>query len=174
MTPEQALFLRDFLLQGIEGEFQTTKRVLAAVPDERSDYRPDPKSRTARDLSWHIVWTEVMFFEDIARQSFERADQEPVNPTQDTIGLVAYYEEHFRRGLELVKAMNGEQCATTIDFAGISNLPAASYLIWLNNHSIHHRGQLSAYLRAMGSKVPAIYGSSADEQWAAPEAAAVA
>ena len=69
MTSEQAIFLRDFLLQGIEGEFATTKRVLAAVTDERSDYRPDPKSRTARELAWHIVVAEVVFFNDIARGS---------------------------------------------------------------------------------------------------------
>jgi len=41
--------------------------------------------------------------------------------------------------------------------------PNVSYLGFANNHSVHHRGQLASYLRAMGSKVPAIYGGSADE-----------
>jgi uncharacterized damage-inducible protein DinB len=45
--------------------------------------------------------------------------------------------------------------------------PNVTYLGFANNHSIHHRGQLAAYLRAMGSKVPAIYGGSADEPFAA-------
>ena len=46
---------------------------------------------------------------------------------------------------------------------GVFNFPAAFYLAFLNNHSIHHRGELATYLRPMGSKVPAIYGGSYDE-----------
>jgi uncharacterized damage-inducible protein DinB len=46
-------------------------------------------------------------------------------------------------------------------------MPVVFYLTFVNNHSIHHRGQLAAYLRPMGSKVPAIYGGSADEPWQA-------
>jgi uncharacterized damage-inducible protein DinB len=172
MTPEQALVLRDFLLPAIEGEYTATRRVLAAVPDDRDGYRPDPKSRTARELAWHIVWTEVKFFEDIARHSFGGPEPEPVDPTRGTAGLLAYYDEHFRRALELVKGMSAEELAAPIDFLGIANLPAVPYLLWLNNHSVHHRGQLSSYLRAAGSRVPAIYGPSADEPWSAAEASA--
>ena len=46
---------------------------------------------------------------------------------------------------------------------GIMNFPAVVYLQFLNNHMIHHRGQLSTYLRAMNAHVPSIYGGSADE-----------
>ena len=56
-----------------------------------------------------------------------------------------------------------EKLAATVDFFGIMQMPNATYLGFANNHSVHHRGQLAAYLRAMGSKVPAIYGDSADE-----------
>jgi uncharacterized damage-inducible protein DinB len=59
--------------------------------------------------------------------------------------------------------MTAEQLATPVDFLGVFNLPAVFYLGFVNNHSIHHRGQLAAYLRPMGSKVPSIYGGSADE-----------
>lgn len=172
MTPEQALFLRDFLLQGIEGEFVTTKRVLAAIPDERSDdYRPDPKSKTARELAWHIVVTEAMFFNDIARGSFEGSTEEPTNSTKNMAELIAHYETNFKTGLEKVKGLSGEQLAATIPFFGVMNFPAVQYLAFLHNHSVHHRGQLSAYLRAMGSKVPAIYGPSGDEMWEMPASA---
>lgn len=171
MTSEQAVFLRDFLLQGIEGEFATTKRVLAAVTDEHSDYRPDPKSRTARELAWHIVVTEVMFFNDIARGSFEGSMEEPANPTKNTAELVAYYETNFKAGVEKIKQLTPEQLAATIPFFGVMNFPAVQYLTFLHNHSVHHRGQLSAYLRAMGSKVPAIYGPSGDEMWEMPASA---
>ena len=54
-----------------------------------------------------------------------------------------------------------------VDFFGLMQWPAVSYLGLANNHGIHHRGQLSAYLRALGSKVPALYGGSADEPFQA-------
>lgn len=172
MTAEQALFLRDLLLHAIQEEFSTTKRVLAAVLDERSDYRPDPKSRTARELAWHIVDTEIQFFDAISRGSFS-ADQEAPNPTKDMGEMIAHYETNFKAGVEKINQMSGEQLASTINFFGIAEFPAVTYLTWLSNHSIHHRGQLSAYLRPMGSKVPAIYGPSGDEMWQKSEAAGV-
>jgi uncharacterized damage-inducible protein DinB len=57
---------------------------------------------------------------------------------------------------------------TPVEFFGVFNLPAAFYLGFLNNHSIHHRGELATYLRPMGSKVPSIYGGSYDEPFQSP------
>ena len=173
MTSEQAVFLRDFLLSAIEEEFAATKRVLAAVPDEQADYRPEPKSRSARELAWHIVDTEILFFASIARGSFPETGEESPNPTRDTAELVAHYEAEFKRGAERIRQLTGEQLAAKLNFFGVADLPAVAYLSWLNNHTIHHRGQLSAYLRPMGSKVPAIYGPSGDEGWQASAAASV-
>ena len=56
-----------------------------------------------------------------------------------------------------------EQLAKEIDFFGMMKQPAIGFVDFANNHGIHHRGQLAAYLRAMGSTVPSIYGGSADE-----------
>jgi len=70
-----------------------------------------------------------------------------------------------------VKAMPAEKLAQTIPAFGMFNLPAAVYLGFVNNHSIHHRGQLATYLRPMGAKVPSIYGGSFDEPMSMPAAA---
>jgi uncharacterized damage-inducible protein DinB len=51
-----------------------------------------------------------------------------------------------------------------LDFFGFMKMPRAQFVVFASNHSIHHRGQLAAYLRAMGSKVPNIYGPSADAE----------
>ena len=164
MTAEQAVFLRDFLLPGIEEEYRLTRRVLGAVPDDRSDYRPDPKSRTARELAWHIVATELDFLKGIAAGAFTSMEEAP-NPTSSMAEMIALYEREFPAGIEQVRALSGEQLATVINFFGVFNYPTVTYLTFLSNHSIHHRGQLSAYLRSMGSPVPAIYGPSGDEMW---------
>jgi uncharacterized damage-inducible protein DinB len=58
--------------------------------------------------------------------------------------------------------MSAEQLSTPVQFFTF-NFPAAFYLAFMNNHSIHHRGELATYLRPMGSKVPSIYGGSYDE-----------
>ena len=63
---------------------------------------------------------------------------------------------------------------TPVGFFGVFNLPAVFYLGFLNNHSIHHRGELATYLRPMGSKVPSIYGGSFDEPFRPPVAKSAA
>ena len=66
--------------------------------------------------------------------------------------------------LARVRAISGEQLCNPIDFLGAMKAPGIMYLSMALKHSVHHRGQLSAYLRAMGGSVPGIYGPSADTQ----------
>ena len=64
--------------------------------------------------------------------------------------------------MEQVKSFSGEQLTQEVSLLGIFNLPAIGFLSFRIRHTVHHRGQLSTYLRPMGSKVPQIYGGSAD------------
>ena len=80
----------------------------------------------------------------------------------DVNALVAYYKAELPKRLDKVRAMSGEALATNIDFFGVMKQPAAACIASGCNHSVHHRAQLGTYLRSMGSKVPAIYGQSAD------------
>ena len=136
LTPEFAAGFRQVMLDSLMRELDTTKKVLNAVPDAKSDYRPDPHARTAWELAWHIANTDVQFLDGIADLNF--------------------------------KMETPEQLVTPIEFFGVFNLPAVAYLGFLNNHSIHHRGELATYLRPMGSKVPSIYGGSYDEPFQPP------
>jgi len=160
------------MLDGIQREAEITKKVIAAVPDDRSDYRPDPHARTAKELAWHIANTDVQFLDGIADMKFTMAS--PETKPQTSAEVVAWYEENMKRGLARIAAMSAEQLMTPISFAGIFNFPAVVYLSFLNNHSIHHRGELATYLRPMGSKVPSIYGGSYDEPFQMPEPAETA
>ena len=163
-TEDFAVAFRDFMLQGLQREMQTTKKVIAAVPDSGHDYRPDPKARTAKELAWHLAAEDVKFLDGIASLDFNtKAGPAP----ETTSEMVAWYETNFKRAHARVQAMTGEQLLTAVEFFGAFNMPAFMYLTFLNNHSIHHRGELAVYLRPMGSKVPSIYGPSADEEWKA-------
>jgi uncharacterized damage-inducible protein DinB len=161
MTPEFAAGLCAMMLDGIQREAECTKRVLAAVPDDKSDYRPDPNARTARELAWHIANTDVQFLDGIADLNFKM--ESPEHKPQTSAELVKWYDENMKRGLTRVGGMTPQQLLTPIEFFGVFNLPAVAYLGFLNNHCIHHRGELATYLRPMGSKVPSIYGGSYDE-----------
>ncbi len=169
MTTEQALFLRDFLLTGIEGESAATKKVLAAIPEERSDYRPDPKARTARELAWHIISSELHFLDSIT-EGRQVGGEDPPAENRSLAEMIAFYETSLASGIEKLRNLSGEQLAKPITMYEVFNFPAVSYLTFLQNHTIHHRGQLSTYLRPMGAKVPSIYGPSADETWGSGEA----
>ncbi|MBZ5718992.1 MAG: DinB family protein [Acidobacteriia bacterium] len=161
LTPEFAAGYREMMLQGLARETEITKKVLAAVPDAKADYRPDPSARTAWELAWHLANTDVQFLNGIADLKFNM--ENPETKPKTIAEVVAWYDKNIARGAERVRALTPEQLCTPIEFFGVFNLPAVMYLGFLNNHSIHHRGELATYLRPMGSKVPSIYGGSYDE-----------
>ena len=166
LTPEFALGLRAMMLDGFAREAECTKRVIAAVPEAACDYRPDPHARNAKELAWHLANTDIQFLDGIADQKFNMTGRE--NKPQTIAEIAAWYEENVKRTIARVQGLTAEQLITPVDFAGVFNMPAVLYLGFLNNHSIHHRGELATYLRPMGSKVPKIYGGSYDEPFVRP------
>ena len=139
-------------------ESKTTRNVIARIPEE-SEYRPDPKSRTAKEIAWQIVCEEGMIIEALERGRVEVPDR----PMPTTVKeVVAEYERQSadmgRRWTELP----AERWDGTLEFFGKER--PASPMAWSFLFDIvHHRGQITTYLRPMGSKVPQIYGPSGDE-----------
>ena len=166
-TPDFVLGYRAMMLDGLAREVEITKKVLAAVPEEKRDYRPDPHARTAWELAWHIANTDVQFMDGIADLKFTMANPAEADKPKTVAELVDWYDKNMKRGADGIRALSAEQLATSVNFMGAFDLPAAFYLAFLNNHSIHHRGELATYLRPMGSKVPSIYGGSYDEPFEA-------
>jgi uncharacterized damage-inducible protein DinB len=169
ISPEFALGYRAMMLDGITREAEITKKVIAAVPDAASSYKPDPKARTAKELAWHIANSDIQFLDGIGGLNFTM--ESPEHPPQTSAEVVAWYDARMKQGMALIAALTAEQLLTPVNFYGMFNLPAVLYLSFLNNHSIHHRGELATYLRPMGSKVPSIYGGSYDEPFQPPAAA---
>ena len=168
MSPEFALGYRAMMLDGIVREAEVTKKVIAAVPDAKADYRPDPNARTAKELAWHLANSDIQFLDGIADVKFSM--ESPEHKPQTSAEIAAWYDANIKRGVARVQAMTPEQLLTPVNFYNVFNLPAVLYLGFLNNHSIHHRGELATYLRPMGSKVPSIYGGSYDEPFNPPAA----
>lgn len=156
-----------------KGEFPATLRVLSAVRDESRDYRPDGKSRSAWELAAHIATADLWFIEAIERGVFQ-FDAEAAKRTEAQFrqvkDIVDFYEARIPAGIRRLRELSGDQLAEQLDFFGMIKMPRAAWIGFANNHSVHHRGQLSAYLRALGSKVPDIYGPSGDAEPAQPPA----
>ena len=161
LNAEMARSLAGMFVEMLENETATTKRVLAAVPEGQLDFKLGDKGKTARELMWHIVTSEAWFGEGVVNGEFATEGEEAAPAT--VAGIVAAYQARIPAVLESVRRLSGEQLAKQVNFFGVYNLPAVMYLNFWNVHSVHHRGQLSTYLRAMNARVPSIYGGSADE-----------
>ena len=166
MTPDQATFLAQQYAHLMQGEFPATCKVLSAVKDDTRDFKPDAKSRTAWELATHLATADVWFLDSVINGKFvwdPDAAKQAEGQFSSVADVVAFYEKTFAEKLKAVQAMSADDLSRTVDFFGMMQKPAVEFLGMANNHSVHHRGQLAAYLRGMGSKVPAIYGGSADE-----------
>jgi uncharacterized damage-inducible protein DinB len=170
MNSTEAKGIADVLLGGVESEFPTTKKVLAALPDSQLSFKLGDKGRTARDLAWHLAASEVWFADGIASGDFSKPEA-PMPPDAGTADILAFYEKEMPVHIARIKALSGDDLAKEIGFFGVMHLPNVMYLGFLTNHSVHHRGQLSTYLRAMNAHVPSIYGGSADEPFQMPATA---
>jgi uncharacterized damage-inducible protein DinB len=139
-------------------ESQTTHKVLARIP-EGSEYRPDPKSRTAREIAWQIVCEEKMIIEALESGKMEWAPAPLPSAMQD---VLAAYERQSAGMAKRWRDLPDERWEGMLDLFG-SERPASPMPWSFLFDIVHHRGQISTYLRPMGSTVPQIYGPSGDE-----------
>lgn len=139
-------------------ESRTTRNVLARIP-EGSDYRPDPKSRTAQEIAWQIVCEEKMIIEALESGKAEWAPPPMPASMKDVLSA---YEQQSSGLAERWRALPDEKWDGNLEFFG-SERPASPMAWSFLFDIVHHRGQISTYLRPMGSTVPQIYGPSGDE-----------
>jgi uncharacterized damage-inducible protein DinB len=141
-----------------EDESKTTRKVIARIP-EGSDYRPDPKSRTASEIAWQIVCEEKGIIEALETGRFDWA------PPPAPATMKELLEVYDRQSADIVrrwKALPAARWGGSLEFFG-GQRPASPMAWSFLFDLVHHRGQVTTYLRPMGSTVPQVYGPSADE-----------
>jgi uncharacterized damage-inducible protein DinB len=164
MTAEQATFLlQDVYLGMLKNESKVTKKILEAVPADKCEYRPDAISKSAIELVRHIAAADNRFLESVINGLFDTTSAMIPESTKTPAQIAAWYEERFAKNFEALAKLNGEQLVKIVDFRGMFQRPAVTFIMMGLHHTIHHRGQLSSYLRCMGAKVPSIYGESYDD-----------
>jgi uncharacterized damage-inducible protein DinB len=156
---EKALFLKFW-----EREAPATRKVISRIPQGTSDYKPEPKSRTAREIAWLIVMEEKVLVEGFEKGTIEWRDF-PAPATVEEI-LAAYDRNHddlTKRLHALDHSVWEKEFRFVYGEYEISKGTGFHFGWEFLFDAVHHRGQLSTYLRPMGSTVPSIYGPSADE-----------
>ncbi|MBN8731239.1 MAG: DinB family protein [Acidobacteria bacterium] len=164
--------ISDSLLPELEHELATTRTCIARVPDAQLAFKPHAKSYSAHDLVAHLAEIPMWGLVTFERDEFDMQPLEGPAYERPELKTVA---DALVRFDELGAAMKAAISATSDDAmmapwtlrkAGqqVMTLPRiAVYRSFILNHLVHHRGQLSVYLRMMDVSVPSIYGPSADE-----------
>jgi uncharacterized damage-inducible protein DinB len=160
---EQAhLFVHNLLLGTLKNESRTTKSVLAAVPSTNLDFRPDPCAKTANELLRHIASADNFLLKSVIDGVFVPGSVKIPENVKTPEEVAEWYANEYAENFRAVSRLSGEQLIKVVDFRGMFQRPAFTFLQAGLLHAVHHRGQLSTYLRPMGGKVPAIYGESYD------------
>jgi uncharacterized damage-inducible protein DinB len=164
--------IKDSILPELDYEMATTRKLLERVPEQHADWKPHPRSMSLGHLATHL--SNIPFWGIMTMKQEELDLNPPGGPGfkspefESTQGLLAAFDENVRQTREAVAAASDEDLMVpwTLKNAGqtIFTLPRVGVLrSFVINHIIHHRGQLSVYLRLHDVPVPSIYGPSADE-----------
>lgn len=162
--PEDDVDYKTFFLKYWDKEAPATRKVIERIPQDRCDYKADPKARTARQIAWLMVVEEIVLGEGFAAGVFAWNDR----PLPDSMAeILSAYDTHHAKVTETLKSVPAANWERDVPFMWegqeVMKTPGHEMAWGFLLDQIHHRGQLSTYLRPMGSTVPAIYGPSADE-----------
>ena len=156
------------LLQELEQEAQTTRRVLERVPQDRLAWKPHDKSMSLGELAMHVATLPGAIAEVSMQPTFDAGTQIPRPSATSTDELLSTLDQSVARARTLLRGMDDAALATPWRMVKgtqeIFAVPRGAFLrTVMLNHWYHHRGQLTVYLRQTGALVPAVYGDSADE-----------
>lgn len=164
-----AIPLRQLVIGDLDHEFAITRRVLERVPDEHLDWKPHEKSMSMGQLATHIANIPFLAEQVFTQETFDIATApRPAAPASSRAELLARFDGLVAKVKELAANVSDDALLSRWVFRRgdtvIFDAPRAAALRTFGiSHIIHHRGQLSVYLRQVGTPVPGIYGPSADE-----------
>jgi uncharacterized damage-inducible protein DinB len=158
----------DSLLQELEQEAQTTKRVLERVPGAQLGWKPHPKSMSLGQLALHIATVPGSVAELAAKPGIDAPPVFDQPSAQTTAELIPALDQSIARAKAVLAGLTDQQAMETWTLKNggqvVMAMPRAAFLrAIMLNHWYHHRGQLSVYLRELNVPLPSIYGPSADE-----------
>ena len=157
----------DGLLAELEQEAKTTRRVLERIPHAHLSWKPHPKSMSLGELALHVAASPGVIAGWCAQDETTFSGEKPPTPSS-TADILAAHDQGVKTVKETLGKLGDEglQATWTAKAGGntLMSMPKTALVRSIvMNHWIHHRGQLSVYLRLLDVAVPSIYGPSADE-----------
>ena len=158
--------LNEPLLAELQIEAVTTRKMLERVPQDSLLWKPHEKSRTLGEIAAHIANIPGLFIATLNRDEFDRHNYESVT---DTISdILQTFDRNISSALEVLKVQSDERLLRPWRYKYgeqvIFEMPRLVVIRTIAlNHLIHHRGQLSVYLRLLNVPLPPVYGPTADE-----------
>ncbi|MEY4636859.1 MAG: hypothetical protein RJA55_2657 [Acidobacteriota bacterium] len=163
--------LIDALLPEFDREMGQTRKVLDRVPDGQFDWRPHPTSMTLGRLAEHLAEMPLWAATTMAQGELDLTTPRPADYKSPATRaeVLAVFDAHLKNArARLVNRTDGEFDAPWKLTAGgqeVFTMPKASVMrAFVLNHMVHHRGQMTVYLRMLGVPIPSIYGPSGDER----------
>ena len=154
---------KEFFIQRWEQEYPIFLRVFKTLPPDQLDYRPHSRSRSAAELVWTLAYSEKVCSVLIDTGTIDWKETPPPASLNE---MIAAYEKNHAALAERLKRLNDSDWERQARFIEEGHLvmegPQRDIFWILLFDAVHHRGQLSTYIRPMGGKVPSIYGPSAD------------
>jgi uncharacterized damage-inducible protein DinB len=169
MTTFTSVSPRQELISAIKDERARTKRVLNAFPAKASELRPHPTSATAREVA-HIICTEADVSTLAVNGPLDVSKMNSMPPAPETWSeVLKEFDTSYDKLVKALEHAHDDDLNKTSKFLTgprqMEDVPRIDIVKFMLNDHIHHRGQLSVYLRMSGAKVPSIYGPSKDEPW---------
>ena len=167
---EQVMTLGQILMAELKHEAVSTRKMLERIPAGKLAWKPHEKSMSLEHLAGHIVnmfgWTNVTLKQD--ELDFAKSDYKPKS-YREASELVADFDKNIEEAVETLSNISNEEMAENWTMRNgeqvYFTMPRTAVMrTFVMNHIIHHRGQLSVYLRLLDVPLPSVYGPTADEQ----------
>ena len=158
---------KEMFLGMFEREYGITLKVLKAYPAAKADFKPHERSKSGKDLAWVFVIEQQVVVAGALAGAIDFSKMTPAPATMQDV--IAAYEKTHPQMVAKLKQTSEAALNQTVKFPvgpkQMADLRVLDVLWGMLHDEIHHRGQLSVYVRLAGGKVPSIYGPSADEPW---------
>ena len=155
------------ILAEIDEEAEITRRLFDILPEDKFSWRPHPKAKSLGELAMHVASLQGGVAELTRQDTIEMPDFPPEPEATSRAQVFEAFAESLKKAKDVVASMDDDRAAAeyTITMGGKVLVALPRVRFWrsiLLNHYIHHRGQLSTYLRTLNVPLPSIYGPSAD------------
>jgi uncharacterized damage-inducible protein DinB len=160
--------LIDPILKELERESISTIKLFERLPNAQLDWRPHPKSKSLGDLAWHLATIPKRIATMLQASSFDMSTARPAARPESSAAIIDAFRSNLDETKAMLSAMDDdvlrERFTMIRDGREVIAMPKIGFIrTVMLNHSYHHRGQLTVYLRLLGVPLPPVYGNTADE-----------